>query len=112
MPLSITVGISGSVSARVRPDTAIDFTRLLRINAMAAGSEENITCTCPLARSVNAGGAPLYGTCVHVTLTIERKSSPERCVMVPVPADATLIAPGFALARAIRSFMFFTGNDG
>ena len=78
----------------------------------AAGSDENITCTCPLARSVNAGGAPLYGTWVHVTLIIERKSSPDRCVMVPVPADATLISPGLTLASAVRSLTFFTGNEG
>src|SRR5471030_645874 len=108
----MTVGISGSESARVRLDTAIGLTRPLLIKAIAAGSDENITCTCPLARSVNAAGAPLYGTCVQVTLTIERKSSPERCVIVPAPDDATLIWPGLAFASAIRSLTVLTGNDG
>src|SRR4051812_29521186 len=108
----MTVGTFGSVSARVRLDTAIGLTRLLLMNAIAAGSEENITCTCPLARSVSAGGAPLYGTCVQVKLAIARKSSPDKCVMVPVPADATLIAPGLAFASATRSFTVLTGNEG
>src|SRR6187455_3653010 len=112
MPLSMTVGICGSASARVRLETAIGFTRLILMNAIAAGSEENITWTWPLARSVSAAGAPLYGTCVQVTPVIERNSSPDRWVMVPVPADATLIAPGLALASAIKSFIVLTGNVG
>ena len=39
-------------------------------------------------------------------------SSPERCCEVPLPADANASSPGFALARAINSFTFFTGVDG
>jgi hypothetical protein len=54
----------------------------------------------------------LYGTWVQVTPVIDRNSSPARCVKLPLPAEATLIAPGFALASAINSPMFFTGRDG
>src|SRR5688572_20090336 len=108
----MTVGSSGRDAARVRVETAMGRTRLARMNAMAAGSEENITCTCPLARSVSAGGAPLYGTWVHVTPVIERNSSPDRWVMVPVPADATLMSPGLAFASATRSCTDLSGIDG
>src|SRR6185436_3181520 len=112
MPLSMTVGTCGNASARWRLGTAIGFTRFILMNAIAAGSEENITWTGPLARSVSAAGAPLYGTCVQVTPVIERNSSPERWVMVPVPADATLMAPGLALASALKSFTVLSGIDG
>src|SRR5450631_2442060 len=108
----MTVGISGSALARVGLETAIGLTRPFLMKAIAAGSDENMTCTCPLARSVNAGGAPLYGTCVHVTLTMERNNSPARCVIVPLPAEATLSSPGLDLASAVKSFTVATGSDG
>src|SRR5262249_51833087 len=33
-----------------------------RMNSIDGGSGPNITCTCPLIRSVSAGDAPRYGT--------------------------------------------------
>ena len=35
-----------------------------------------------------------------------------RCVLLPVPAEAIITVPGLALASAINSCAFLTGNEG
>src|SRR5919205_754144 len=77
----MTVGTSGNEGCRARVETAIAFSRVDLISGIAAGSDENITCTRPPATSVSA-------------------------------ADAPLIAPGFCLASATRSFTLFTPAEG
>ena len=54
-------------------------------------------------RSVTAGPLPLYGTCSMSTLAIEANSSPARWIEVPLPAEANVTLPGWALAWAITS---------
>ena len=63
-----------------------------------AGMLSNMTCTCPPMRSVIAGACPRYGTCCRLTPVIILNISPVTCWIVPVPADAILSLPGFALA--------------
>jgi hypothetical protein len=52
------------------------------------GSVANMSCTCPPEEVAHAGPPPLYGTCWSSTPAIALKSSPQRCVDVPVPEDA------------------------
>ena len=75
---------------RVFDEMAMALTMPPLIEPIAAGMVENIASTRPPARSPMAGGAPLYGTWVQVRPVIERKSSPARCVKLPLPAEAIL----------------------
>src|SRR5262249_48985482 len=75
------------------------------------GRLSNITCTWPGIRSCSAGPAPLYGTCSMSQPVMNLNSSPERCTEVPLPEDAMLILPGFALQYAMNSETDFAGND-
>ena len=43
---------------------------------------------------------------------IDLKSSPERCCDVPLPLDANVYLPGFALSSTISSVTFFAGTSG
>ena len=43
---------------------------------------------------------------------VSMKNSDTMCVMLPWPAEAKLIVPGFCLARAISSGIVFAGNLG
>ncbi|MNS82710.1 hypothetical protein D3C72_1164610 [compost metagenome] len=56
--------------------------------------------------------APLYGTCVILTLPCCLISSPARFSGVPTPDDAYDSLPGCALASAISSAAFFAGRPG
>ena len=47
--------------------------------------------------STSAGPAPLNGTWSMSHPVIDLNSSPDRCTEVPLPEDAMLIFPGFAL---------------
>jgi len=47
-----------------------------------------------------------------LTPVIILNSSPATCGAVPMPADATVILPGLALARAINSATVVAGTDG
>ena len=64
---------------------------------MDEGRLSKITCTVPAMRSVSAGPAPLYGTCVMSQPVIDLNSSPDMCTEVPLPEEAMLILPGFFL---------------
>ena len=50
------------------------------------------------AHSVSAGPSPRYGTWTMLISVIILKSSPETWVANPMPPDAKLISPGWALA--------------
>ena len=39
-------------------------------------------------------------------------NSPDRCGLVPRPAEPKVMVPGFALASAMNSFTVFAGTDG
>jgi len=75
------------------------------------GRLSNITCTWPEMRSTSAGPAPLYGTCSILQPVIIENISPDMCTDVPVPDEAQLIFPGFALQYAMNSATFFAGKD-
>jgi len=53
--------------------------------------------------SVNASFGPLNGMCWASMPALSRKRSAARCDTEPMPAEAKFIAPGLALAAAIRS---------
>ncbi len=86
--VSATVGSSGTAAERFALVTATarnlpDFTC-----GIADSMLLNISDTWPASRSIVAGAAPLYGICVSLTPAIMLKSSPARCGMPPVLADA------------------------
>ena len=62
--------------------------------------------------SVSAGAEPRYGTCCIFTPVIAMNSSPERWMVVPLPADAKLTLPGLALAYSMNSATVLAGTEG
>ena len=59
----------------------------------------------PDRRSGNAGPVPWDGTWVISMPAMRLNNSPEKCEVLPGPADAKLSCPGRALAYAISSFI-------
>src|SRR5688572_7209106 len=104
------VGSSGAAMERLAPVTATPRNFPARTCGKLEARFANITETWPAMRSVNAGAAPLYGTCTISTLAIELKSTAARCVDVPLPADAYRRDFGFERASAITSFTDFAGT--
>lgn len=54
-------------------------------------------------RSVKAGAAPLYGTCVMLSPAICKNIIAARYGALPVPGDAMVSLPGWALTQAMHS---------
>src|SRR5262249_9790032 len=73
---SPTVGISGSASERIAVVTAKAASLPARMYSSDAAMSVNVTWICPPSRSVIAGPALRYGTCVRLTPVIILKSSP------------------------------------
>ena len=61
-------------------------------------------------RSVTAGPAPLYGTCVILMPARRWKISPAMWPMVPFDAEAMLMFPGFFFAASTRSLSVLYGE--
>src|SRR3954471_5688458 len=55
---------------------------------------------------------PLNGTCTMLTCASVLNSSPERCGLVPRPAEPNVKLPGFAFASAINCSTVLAGTDG
>src|ERR1700710_2158024 len=66
---------------------------------------------CPPRRSLMEGAPPLYGTAFKSIFARFFKSSPARCVDVPVPACANDRLPGLALAAEIISPSVLKGES-
>ena len=77
-----------------------------------AVSWSNMNVTWPPTTSANAGGVPLYGTCVSCTPIRSANSSPARCVEVPAPDEANVRLFGSFFSSAIRSATEFTPRFG
>src|SRR5262245_18762969 len=92
--------------------TASARNRTLLMYSIVAAGLRNMTCTCPLIRSVRAGAPPRYGTWTRFRPAMMLNSSPAKCGWVPMPGDAMLILPGLALAYAINSGTVLAGTDG
>src|SRR6476661_10403724 len=59
--------------------------------------------TLPPTRSASAGELPRYGTCTISMPAMRLKSSPERWIVVPTPADEKLSLPvGFGVGDELR----------
>src|SRR5262249_27684598 len=69
------------------------------------------SCACPPSKSVRAGASPRYGTWVMLVPVIIINSSPDRCCVVPLPADAMLILPGLALAWGFGRYRWIYLHD-
>src|SRR5262249_59716220 len=67
---------------------------------------------CPASTDWIAGAEPLNGTCTRSRPCESLNSSPERCGVVPSPAEAKLNLPGCALVYAISSLTLVTGSEG
>src|SRR5580704_11762660 len=61
---------------RVAVVTASARSRPARTCSVEEAALSNMTCTCPPSRSVSAGAAPRYGTCVSAMPVIILNSSP------------------------------------
>src|SRR5262249_58805633 len=59
-----------------------------------------------------AGADPLNGTCTRSRPCESLNSSPERCGVVPSPAEAKLYLPGLALTCAMRCLKSVAGQEG
>src|SRR5262249_6343555 len=104
-----------------RSDNACNRVLLATANARSLPS---LTCGTTGGGAVNAIGvwpatvepiakpALLKGTCTRSRPSDRRNNSPTRCPGVPVPGEAKLYLPGWALMRATRSLTDCTGSDG
>src|SRR5262249_29225021 len=90
--------MSGSTFERVAVVTASARNLPALIYSIDAAVVTNMICTCPASRSASAGRWPRYGTCSVVTPVIILNNSPSIWVVLPMPPDAILTLPGFALA--------------
>src|SRR5262245_39092307 len=94
--------MSGSTSKRVAVVTASarsfpDLTCSIDVRMLP-----NRTCTCAPSRSDTARPPPRYGTWTILMPAIILNSSPETCSEVPLPPDAMLTLPTFALAYSMN----------
>ena len=106
------MGSSGAAGERFALVTASALSLPLFTCGIADSIVSNISAAWPPMTSVSAGALPLYGTWFILTPAMELKSSAERCVDWPLPEEAKLSVPGFALASAISSATFFAGRAG
>src|SRR5262249_17352390 len=84
-PAPAKVGTSGRIAERFGALTASALSRFVDVYGCADAVVVNIVCTCPPSMSLNAGAAPLYGTCVRSAPETDLNSSSVRCVYVPLP---------------------------
>src|SRR4051794_39428472 len=106
------VGTSGSTAARVLAETASGRSLPSLTSGIAGGSDVNVIGVWPATADWIAGPAPLNGTCTRSSPAKSLNNSPERCGVVPVPADAKVYLPGFFLISSISSFTFFAAIEG
>src|SRR5256885_2402940 len=85
---SAIAGTSGSSGMRILEVTATGLICPARTLGSEPGRLSNKKSTRPPSRSVKAGPAPLYGMWVTSTPAMLFIISPERCKVVPKPADA------------------------
>ena len=111
-PCSSRLGISGAAAERFAVVTPSARIRPLRTCGIMVAIGSKIICTRPASRSGTATPVPLYGTCNMSIPVMRLNNSPERCPVLPVPADAKVSWPGLALASATSSFTLFAGNEG
>src|SRR5262249_5651781 len=90
--------MSGSASERVAVVTASARSLPALMCPIDDPEPPNITCTCPLIRSVSAGATPRYGTCTMSTPVIILNSSPAIWEGVPIPPDAILSLIGLGIS--------------
>ncbi|MNT57925.1 hypothetical protein D3C72_1953330 [compost metagenome] len=70
-----------------------------------------VSWTSPDSIAVTTCALPLYGTWVILMPATESNSSPARCPVLPLPAEAKVSLPGLALACAISSCTLFARSD-
>ena len=75
--------ITGKIGAELSLQDGYEAAKLCGLNLLV-----NMIAACPLMRSIHAGVDPLYGTWTIRMPVVLEKSSPERCVRLPMPADA------------------------
>src|SRR6516225_11618737 len=106
------VGTSGSAGERFLLETASASSFPSLTSGTAGAVEPKEIGVCPASVEPIAGPPPLYGTCTRSRPRETRNSSPTRWGGVPVPGEAKLYLPGFALMRATSSLTVFAGNVG
>ena len=111
-PASLTVGMSGNVATRFALVTAITRMRPVLPCCTTVEIGASIICASPDNTPVTDCPPPLYGTCTHFTPVMVMNSSPDRCEVEPLPAEAKVNSPGFAFDNAINSLIDFAGTEG
>src|SRR6185295_16266100 len=99
-------GSSGDFLAVVMPMT---LPRPDLMCGAAPGTAITPNCTSPAATAAAAGAPPLYGTCSSWIPAACASHSPARWLMLPLPAEPKLIAPGLAFACATSSLKLLNG---
>src|SRR5580692_807790 len=105
------LGASGRNGARAAVVTASALTVFAAIWPADSGLLLNDSGICPPRRSLIEGAPPLYGIAAISIWARLFKSSPARCVEVPVPAWPNDRLPGLALACAITSPKVLNGES-
>src|SRR6185503_11587814 len=72
----------------------------------------NAIGVCPASADWIAGPEPPNGMCTRSIFCDSLNSSPDKCGVVPRPAEAKLYLPGLALRNAASSMTVFAGIDG
>ena len=109
--VSAIAGTSGTTGVRSFDVTPSARTFFARYCTRAPGILSKIMWTWPARRSCIAGAAPRYGTCTISTPAIILKSSPDRCSVVPLPAEAYEYLFGFFFSSAISSGRLWAGRS-
>src|SRR5262245_59721994 len=95
---SPTGGTSGRASEPVVVVTASARNLPVLMYSITGNGAVNTTSTWPAIRSIIAGPAPRYGTCIMLMPAMVLNNSPAKWGWVPVPGDAMVILPGLASA--------------
>src|SRR3954464_14678498 len=77
---------------------------------MRVGIDDTYSWTWPLITSVAPWDAPLYGMCVSLMPATFWNDSVARWATVPLPEEAKLMRPGWALASLTTSASVWNGD--
>jgi hypothetical protein len=88
------------------------FVRPSRAVASAGPALRNITSTCPATSAVDAGAAPVKGTCSISSRACLISASIARWEVLPMPQEAKVILPGDRRTRARKASSVSTPRSG
>src|SRR5258707_2125842 len=96
--VSATGGIPPSVAERRGGLWQMARRRPFLTKDITAGAGVKVQCVCPASTEFTEGPPPLCGTISDSKSAIDMKSTPERWLCEPTPAEAMLMVARFARA--------------